>query len=92
MRSDPDLDRLCIDTIRTLAICGALSYVLADPPDGVAPQVLLIATGSEVHLCMQAFERLTQEGIGARVVSMPSWDIFELQDDAHKDAVLQPDS
>jgi transketolase len=39
---------------------------------------------------MQAYERLTQEGIAARVVSMPSWDIFELQDDAYKDAVLPP--
>ncbi|HVW53549.1 MAG TPA: transketolase [Trinickia sp.] len=67
------------------------AYVLADPPDGAAPQVLLIATGSEVHLCVQAFERLTQEGIAARVVSMPSWDIFELQDDAYQDAVLPPE-
>jgi len=67
------------------------AYVLADPSDGAAPQVLLIATGSEVHLCLQAFERLSREGIAARVVSMPSWDIFELQDDAYKDAVLPPE-
>jgi transketolase len=67
------------------------AYVLADPPNGAAPNVLLLATGSEVHVCMQAYERLTQEGIAARVVSMPSWDIFELQDDAYKDAVLPPE-
>ncbi|MGN6650234.1 transketolase [Trinickia sp.] len=67
------------------------AYVLADPPDGAAPAVLLLATGSEVHVCLQAHERLTQEGIAARVVSMPSWDIFELQDDAYKDAVLPPE-
>lgn len=67
------------------------AYVLADPPDGAAPAVLLIATGSEVHVCMQAYERLTREGIAARVVSMPSWDIFELQDDAYKDSVLPPE-
>jgi len=67
------------------------AYVLADPPDGAAPKVLLLATGSEVHVCMQAYERLTGEGVAARVVSMPSWDIFELQDDAYKDAVLPPE-
>ncbi len=67
------------------------AYVLADAPDGAAPEVLLLATGSEVHVCMQAYERLSQEGIAARVVSMPSWDIFELQDDAYKDAVLPPE-
>ncbi|RDU97557.1 transketolase [Trinickia dinghuensis] len=67
------------------------AYVLADPPDGSAPKVLLLAAGSEVHVCMQAYERLAKEGIAARVVSMPSWDIFERQDDAYKDAVLPPE-
>lgn len=67
------------------------AYVLADPPDGAAPSVLLLATGSEVQICLQAYDRLAQEGIAARVVSMPSWDIFELQDDAYKDAVLPPE-
>ncbi|CAN7610767.1 transketolase [Trinickia sp. LjRoot230] len=67
------------------------AYVLADPPDGQAPQVLLIATGSEVGVCIEAYERLTREGLAARVVSMPSWDIFERQDDAYKDSVLPPD-
>ena len=64
------------------------AYVLADPPDGAAPKVLLLATGSEVHLCIEAYERLAREGVAARVVSMPSWDIFERQDEAYRDSVL----
>ena len=52
------------------------AYVLADAPDG-QPEVLLLATGSEVALCIQAYEQLTAEGIKARVVSMPSWEMFE---------------
>jgi transketolase len=54
--------------------CGA--YVLADTDDG-KPDVLLLATGSEVSLCIEAYEKLKAEGIKARVVSMPSWEIFE---------------
>jgi transketolase len=67
------------------------AYVLADAPDGTKPQVLLLATGSEVSICVDAYEKLKSEGIAARVVSMPSWDIFEAQDDTYKDAVLPPD-
>jgi transketolase len=52
------------------------AYVLADADDGT-PEVLLLATGSEVSLCLDAYERLRQEGFKARVVSMPSWEIFE---------------
>jgi transketolase len=52
------------------------AYVLADAPDG-KPNVLLLATGSEVGLCVEAYERLKAEGIKARVVSMPSWEMFE---------------
>ena len=52
------------------------AYVLADAPGG-KPDVLLLATGSEVTLCMQAYEQLKAEGIKARVVSMPSWEMFE---------------
>jgi transketolase len=52
------------------------AYVLADADDG-NPEVLLLATGSEVALCIDAYEQLTAEGIKARVVSMPSWEIFE---------------
>ncbi|WP_431854239.1 transketolase [Azospirillum sp.] len=66
------------------------AYVLADPPDGQAPEVILVATGSEVSLCVQAFERLAAEGIAARVVSMPSWELFEEQGEAYREAVLPP--
>jgi transketolase len=52
------------------------AYVLADADDG-NPEVLLLATGSEVALCIDAYEQLTAEGLKARVVSMPSWEIFE---------------
>ena len=54
------------------------AYILADAPGG-EPDVLLMATGSEVSLCVEAYERLKAEGIKARVVSMPSWELFEDQ-------------
>jgi transketolase len=63
------------------------AYVLADAPGG-KPDVILIGTGSEVSLCVEAYERLKEEGVQARVVSMPSWDIFEQQDAAYKESVL----
>ncbi|WP_069263267.1 transketolase [Paraburkholderia nodosa] len=66
------------------------AYVLADAPDGKQPEVLLLATGSEVSLCIAAYETLKQEGIAARVVSMPSWDVFELEDEAYRESVLPP--
>ncbi len=66
------------------------AYVLADAPGG-KPEVLLLATGSEVHLCLEAYESLKQEGIAARVVSMPSWEIFEHQSKEYRDSVLPPD-
>lgn len=66
------------------------AYVLADAHDG-QPDVILLASGSEVALCIAAFEQLTLEGVKARVVSMPSWDLFELQGDVYCDSVL-PDS
>jgi transketolase len=65
-------------------------YVLSDPPSG-APDVILIGTGSEVALCVQAQAALAAEGIGARVVSLPSWELFEAQDEAYRDEVLPPD-
>ena len=65
-------------------------YVLADAQGG-KPQVILIGTGSELSLCVNAYEKLTAEGIGVRVVSMPSTDIFNMQDDAYKQSVLPPD-
>ena len=66
------------------------AYVLADAGDG-PPQVLLLASGSEVSLCIEAYEQLQSEGVRARVVSMPSWDLFERQDAAYRESVL-PDA
>ena len=63
------------------------AYVMADAEDG-EPQVILIGTGSEVQLCVNVYEELAREGIGARVVSMPSWELFEQQDAAYRDSVL----
>jgi transketolase len=68
---------------------GRGAYILADPEDG-KPAVILIGTGSEVALCVDAYEQLKREGIAARVVSMPSWDLFEQQDQAYRDRVLPP--
>jgi transketolase len=50
-----------------------------------------MATGSELSVCVDVYEKLKSEGIAARVVSMPSWDIFERQDEAYQDSVLPPD-
>ncbi len=66
------------------------AYVLADAPDG-HPKVILIGTGSEVALCMGVFETLEAEGVGARVVSMPCWELFEKQDQEYRDSVLPPE-
>jgi transketolase len=66
------------------------AYVLADAPGG-KPDVILIASGSEVSLCVKAHEELLADGIRSRVVSMPSWDIFERQTQEYQDRVLPPD-
>lgn len=63
------------------------AYILADAAEG-KPDVLLLATGTELALAVAAYEQLTAEGIKARVVSMPSWELFEQQDQAYRDAVL----
>src|SRR6516164_9009267 len=65
------------------------AYVLTDAPGG-KPEVILIASGSEVSLCVDAHEELVAEGIRSRVVSMPSWDIFEQQAPDYQDSVLPP--
>ncbi len=82
-----------IDRTQTAAASGLArgAYVLADPPNGEPPDVLIIATGSEVALAMEARELLSNTGIGARVVSMPSWALFDEQDQAYRDTVLPPD-
>jgi transketolase len=63
------------------------AYVLADAP-GANPEVILIATGSEVSIAVQAHESLLAEGIRSRVVSMPSWELFEQQTKEYRDSVL----
>ncbi|HEX5984785.1 MAG TPA: transketolase [Solirubrobacterales bacterium] len=65
-------------------------YVLADPEDG-EPELILIATGSEVQLAVGAHEQLKGEGIRSRVVSLPCWEAFERQDQEYRDEVLPPD-
>jgi len=65
------------------------AYILADAP-GTNPEIILIASGSEVSLAVQAHEQLVAEGIRSRVVSMPSWDIFEDQPREYRDSVLPP--
>ena len=65
------------------------AYVLVDALDG-RPDVLLLATGSEVSLCVRAYEQLKSEGIKARVISMPSWELFESQSQEYRDSVIPP--
>ena len=82
----PTLDR------RTYAPAEGVArgaYVLADPPGG-NPEVILIASGSEVSLAVEAHDKLLAEGIRSRVVSMPSWDIFDHQTREYRDRVLPP--
>ncbi|MGH3516520.1 MAG: transketolase-like TK C-terminal-containing protein, partial [Haloechinothrix sp.] len=81
----PTLDRVRYAQASGLARGG---YVLADS-DG-APQVILIATGSEVHLAVEAHEKLTSDGIRVRVVSLPCWELFDQQPDDYRDQVLPP--
>jgi transketolase len=68
---------------------GRGAYVLADADAG-SPDALILATGSEVHPALEARELLRADGIGARVVSMPSWELFERQERAYKESVLDP--
>jgi transketolase len=63
--------------------------VLADPPGG-NPDLIFIASGSEVHLALEAHEKLLAEGIRTRVVSMPSWEIFDHQSQEYRNSVLLP--
>jgi transketolase len=81
-----------IDRSKYAAASGVArgAYVLADAPNG-KPEVILIASGSEVILCIEAHEQLRAAGIRSRVVSMPSWDIFEHQTQDYRDSVLPPD-
>jgi len=77
---------------KTFASASGLSqgaYVLADA-GGSPPQVILIATGSEVSMALEAHEQLTKDGIRSRVVSMPCWELFDAQPQSYRDAVLPP--
>jgi len=65
-------------------------YILADAADG-KPEVILMGTGTEVSLCVGAYEQLKAEGVKARVVSIPSWNLFDQQSDDYKNKVLPPD-
>ena len=82
----PTLDRTMYNSARGLEK-GA--YIVADSEDG-EPKVILMGTGTELTLCVGAYEALKAEGIGARVVSMPCWELFERQDQAYRDSVLPP--
>ena len=83
----PTLDRTKYAPAAGVAKGG---YILADAAGG-KPDVILMASGSELSLCVDAHEKLKSEGIKARVVSMPSWELFEQQDAAYKASVLSPD-
>jgi transketolase len=80
-----------VDRTRYRAASGLArgAYILADSDDG-KPSAILIGTGSEVALCVAVHEELKSQGIKTRVVSMPSWELFEEQDKAYQDSVLPP--
>ena len=80
-----------VDRTKYAPALGVLKggYVLADAVPGT-PEVILIGTGSEVTLCVEAFEALKAEGVKARVVSLPSWELFEQQPQEYRDSVLPP--
>ncbi len=82
----PTLDRTIYASAAGLAKGG---YVLADAVGG-KPDVILIGTGSEVSVCLAAYQQLKSEGIQARVVSMPSWELFEQQGQTYRTEVLPP--
>ena len=81
----PTLDRTQYSAASGLAKGG---YILADV--GGTPDVILIGSGSELMLCVEAYERLVAEGVHAQLVSLPSWELFERQSQAYRDTVLPP--
>jgi transketolase len=82
----PTLDRT---KYAPAAGAGKGAYVLADAANG-KPEVILMATGTELIIALQAYEQLTAQGVAARCVSMPSWELFEMQNQAYRDSVLPP--
>jgi len=87
-QNQPTIDRTAFASARGVARGG---YVLADAAGG-NPRVVLIGTGSEVAICLQARERLQTGSIATRVVSMPSWELFEEQEAAYREQVLPPET
>jgi transketolase len=85
----PILDTVLYPQIHLGARSGG--YILADVPGEEYPEIVLIATGSEVHLAMQAREHLLEKGVKTRVVSLPCWHIFQAQPEEYRDEVLPPD-
>ena len=83
----PTLDRTRYAPAAGVAKGG---YVLADPPNGIKPEVILIGTGSELSLCVEAHERLVASGVASRVVSLPCWQLFDEQPEDYRHAVLPP--
>jgi transketolase len=81
-----------IDRTKYAAAAGLArgAYVLADAAKGAEPELILIGTGSELGLCLQAYEQLQSEGVRARVVSMPCWELFDEQDEKYRASVLPP--
>jgi transketolase len=83
----PTLDRTRYAPASGVAKGG---YILADAPGG-KPEILFLATGSEVALASEVYEKLTAEGVRARLVSLPSWELFEQQPHEYRDSVLPPE-
>ena len=83
----PTLDRIKYNTAKGKVAKGA--YILADAPSG-KPDCILIATGSEVYLCIDAYEKLKADGVQVRVVSMPCTELFDQQPQEYRDEVLPP--
>ena len=81
-----------LDRSKFAAATGLLkgAYVLAEAKNG-KPDIILLATGSEVHLIVEAQEKLAAQNIAARVVSMPSWELFAAQSQEYRDSVLPPE-
>jgi len=81
-----------IDRTKYASADGVLKggYVLADAKPGTQPDIILMGTGSEVGVCVSAYETLVAQGVNARVVSLPCWELFEAQDQAYRDSVLPP--
>ena len=78
-----------VEDIATATNLAQGAYILADNRSG-EPDIILLASGSEVHIVLQVWQRLIASGVSARVVSMPSWELFEQQDESYRDKLLPP--